>query len=105
MKRPTRNFQSTTENGPCSANRESSADTSQQAALPTSHSGNMSQPFDIFRIAKGGELHWLEATETLEAAASRVNTLRQRSNGDYMILSHRTGKRILFTASGGIRRE
>ena len=102
MKKLTRNFQSITENGPRGANGESSADTSQQAAVPTSRSGNMSQPFHIFRIAKGGELHWLEATETLEAAASRVNTLRESSHCDYMILSHRTGKRMLFTASGGI---
>lgn len=105
MKRLTRNFQSTTEDGRSSASGESSAETTQQTAVPTSRGGNMSQPFDIFKIAKGGELQWLEALESLEAATMRVHTLRESSRGDYMILSHRTGKRILFTGNGGMRRD
>jgi hypothetical protein len=65
----------------------------------------MPQPFDIFKIAKDGEAVWLEAAETLDAATARVNALREIVPSDYMILSQRTGKRIIFTARGGIRRD
>lgn len=65
----------------------------------------MSQPFDIFKIVKDGDPVWLEAAESLDAATTRVNALRESAPGDYMIFSQRTGKRIVFTARGGIRRD
>jgi len=65
----------------------------------------MPQPFDIFKIVQNGEPVWLEAAETLDAATARVNALRENVLCDYMILSQSTGKRIVFTAQGGIRRD
>ena len=65
----------------------------------------MAQPFDIFKIAQDGEPVWLEAAQSLDAATARVNALRVNAPGDYMILSQRTGKRIVFTAGGGIKRD
>jgi hypothetical protein len=65
----------------------------------------MPQPFDIFKIPQDGEPVWIEAAETLEAATARVNALRESVPCDYMILSQRTGKRIVFTARGGIKRD
>jgi hypothetical protein len=59
----------------------------------------MAQPFDIFKLAQDGEPLWIEA------ATERVNALRQRVPSDYMVLSQRTGKRILFTVQGGIKRD
>ena len=65
----------------------------------------MPQPFDIFRIATDGDPVWIEAAQSLDAATARVNALREIVPCDYMILSQRTGKRIVFTAQGGIRRD
>lgn len=65
----------------------------------------MSQPFDIFKIVKYGDPVWLEAAESLDAATTRVNALRESAPSDCMIFSQRTGKRIVFTARGGIRRD
>ena len=65
----------------------------------------LGKPFDIFKIAKDGDPVWIEAAQNLDAATTRVNTLRESAPGDYMILSQSTGKRIVFTARGGIRRD
>jgi hypothetical protein len=65
----------------------------------------MLRHFDIFKIAQNGEDVWLEAAESLDAATARVNALRESAPGDYMILSQSTGKRIVFTARGGIKRD
>ncbi|HXM95891.1 MAG TPA: hypothetical protein VOA64_16850 [Candidatus Dormibacteraeota bacterium] len=65
----------------------------------------MPQPFDIFKIAKDGELVWIEAAQSLDTATARVTALRDGFPGDYMILSQGTGKRIVFTARGGIKRD
>ena len=65
----------------------------------------MPQPFDIFKIATDGDPVWIEAAQSLDAATARVDALRETVPCDYMILSQRTGKRIVFTAQGGIRRD
>jgi len=65
----------------------------------------MVQHFDIFKIAQNGERVWLEAAQALDAATARVYALRESFPGDYMILSQRTGKRIVFTARGAMKRD
>ena len=65
----------------------------------------MHEHFDIFKIAQNGDHIWLEAAESLDAATARVSALRQSAPGDYMIFGQSTGKRIVFTAQGGIRRD
>jgi len=65
----------------------------------------MLQHFDIFKIAQNGEHVWLEAAQSLDTATARVNALRETAPGDYLILSQSTGKRIVFTARGGIKRD
>jgi hypothetical protein len=65
----------------------------------------MVKPFDIFKIVQNGEPVWLEAAQSLETATARVNALRESAPGDYIILSQSTGKRIVFTARGGIKRD
>jgi hypothetical protein len=65
----------------------------------------MVKPFDIFKIVQNGEPVWLEAAQSLETATARVNALRESAPGDYIILSQNTGKRIVFTARGGIKRD
>ena len=61
--------------------------------------------FDIFKLVQNGEPVWLEAAQNLESATARVQLLQQQSPGDYMIYSHKTGKKIVFNARGGIRRD
>lgn len=64
----------------------------------------MLQDFDIFKI-QNGEHVWLEAAESLDAATERVKVLQKDTPANYMVYSHQTGKRIVFTARGGIRRD
>jgi hypothetical protein len=61
--------------------------------------------FDIFKIALNGEYVWLEAAQSLDAATARVVALRESFPGDYIVLSQGTGKRIVFTARGGMKRD
>ena len=61
--------------------------------------------FEIFKLVESGEPVWLEAAQGLESAIARVEVLQQQAPGDYMVYSHRTGKRIVFNARGGIRRD
>ena len=65
----------------------------------------MLQHFDIFKIAQNGQRVWIEAAQSLDAATARVVALRESAPGDYLILSQSTGKRIVFTARGGIKRD
>jgi hypothetical protein len=65
----------------------------------------MLQHFDIFKIAQNGEYVWLEAAQSLDVATARVYALRESFPGDYIVLSQRTGKRIVFTARGGMKRD
>lgn len=65
----------------------------------------MIPPFDIFRIDTGGGLRWLEAAPNLEDAKARVRELAAGSPGEFVILSHITGNRILIKIDGGNQAE
>jgi hypothetical protein len=60
--------------------------------------------FDLFKIAGNGEPILIETTQDLKAAVTLVSSLRKNFPGDYLIVSQATGKRILFTSRGEIRR-
>jgi hypothetical protein len=64
----------------------------------------MLPPFDIMRVHKNDEPVVIEAAQSLEAAMVRANALRENDPGDYIVISRTTGMKILFSASGGIRR-
>ena len=64
---------------------------------------SMSSPFEILRIADN-EGVLIEGAQSLDVAMVRVGDLRQNAPGDYVVVSRVTGKRILFTANGAIRR-
>jgi hypothetical protein len=64
----------------------------------------MLPPFDIMRIAPNEDLMLIEAAESLEVAMVRAVALRDSVPGDYIVVSQVTGKKLLFTAGGGITR-
>jgi hypothetical protein len=64
----------------------------------------MIPPFDIFKLVEDEEPLLIESEQTLEAAMARVGILRDFAPGDYLIVSRVTGKQILLTARGGVKR-
>jgi hypothetical protein len=60
--------------------------------------------FNVFMIGGNNEPVLIETAKDLEAAMKRVMALRESSPGSYLIVSQITGKKILFTANGGIQR-
>lgn len=64
----------------------------------------MIPPFDILRITHSNQPVEVEGAQSLDAAISRVSVLRENDPGDYLIISRVTGKKILFSANGGVRR-
>jgi hypothetical protein len=63
---------------------------------------DMSPGFDVFKVAQNGVP--LEAAEDLDVAISRAIGLRENFPGEYLIASQATGRQIVFTANGGIKR-
>jgi hypothetical protein len=64
----------------------------------------MSHPFDIFKLSKTESPVLLEAADNLDAAIWRVIALRETRPGEYLIVSQATGRKILFSCNGGIKR-
>jgi hypothetical protein len=64
----------------------------------------MSLVFDVFKLAQNGEPVLLEGAKNLDAAITRVIALRENFPGEYLIVSQATGRRIVFTSNGGIKR-
>src|SRR4051812_45278906 len=56
----------------------------------------MLPPFDIFRLDPEGAVHWLAAEASLRKARMRIRMLMEASPGEYVILSHETGNRIVI---------
>jgi hypothetical protein len=46
-----------------------------------------------------GELHFVEAAQTLDAARARVQSLAEAWPGEYVIYNEVTGERVLITAA------
>ena len=49
-------------------------------------------------LLDGGELHFVEAVQTLEAARQRIEALAEFKPGHYIIYNKETGERISITA-------
>src|SRR5712671_4268822 len=60
--------------------------------------------FGVFKIAQNGEPVLVEGASSLDAAVARVVGLRECFPGEYVIASQATGRRILFTKQGLIKR-
>ena len=61
--------------------------------------------FDILTVATNGQPTWLESAESMELALKRANVLRANLRRDCVILSQATGKKMVVTAKGEIRRD
>jgi hypothetical protein len=53
--------------------------------------------FDIFRLSKNEEPHWIESAMTLDDAIVRVRRLGAVMSGEYFIHSQETGVEISMT--------
>jgi hypothetical protein len=49
-------------------------------------------------VLEGGELYFVEAAQTLDAAKARVQSLAELWPGEYVIYDEATGERVLITA-------
>jgi hypothetical protein len=55
----------------------------------------MSNPFDIFQLDRAG-VRWLESAESLDHAKSRIHELADGSRGEYLLLDHKTGNKVVI---------
>lgn len=49
-------------------------------------------------LLDGGELHFVEAVQTLEAARQRIEALAESTPGHYIIYNKETGERVSIAA-------
>lgn len=49
-------------------------------------------------LLDGGELHFVEAVQTLEAARQRIESLAESNPGQYIIYNKETGERVSISA-------
>ena len=56
-------------------------------------------------LLDGGELHFVEAVKTFEAARQRIEALAEFSPGQYVIYNKQTGERVSITAGVESRSE
>jgi hypothetical protein len=63
----------------------------------------MRLPFCILKVLgdvlDDGELYFVEAAQTLDAARARVQSLAEARPGEYVIYDEATGERVLITAA------
>jgi len=52
-------------------------------------------------VLDDGELHFVEAAQSLEAAKVRVQALAEVWPGEYVIYDEATGERVVITANPG----
>jgi hypothetical protein len=55
----------------------------------------MSTPFDIFQLDRAG-VRWLESADSLDHAKTRIHELAVSSPGEYLLLDHNTGDRLVI---------
>jgi hypothetical protein len=55
----------------------------------------MSTPFDIFQLDRAG-VRWLESADTLDRAKTRIHELAEVSPGEYLLLDHNTGNKVVI---------
>lgn len=64
----------------------------------------MIPPFDIFQLVVDEDPVLIASEQSLGTAMARVSVLREATPGDYLIVSRVTGKQILLTARGAVKR-
>jgi hypothetical protein len=57
----------------------------------------MTMPFDIFRMDRGG-VRWLESAKSLDHAKARVLELAVSSPGEFILLDHNTGNKVVINS-------
>jgi hypothetical protein len=60
----------------------------------------MIPPYDIFKTEPNNSARWIEAASTLDGAKARVQALAEVSPGEYLIVSQRTGNRLVMKFNG-----
>jgi hypothetical protein len=60
----------------------------------------MIPPYDIFRTEPNGSSRWLEAASTLDDAKARIQAMAAIAPGEYLIVSQRTGNRLVMKFNG-----
>jgi hypothetical protein len=55
----------------------------------------MSTPFDIFQLDRAG-VRWLESADSLDRAKARIHELAVGSPGEYILLDHKTGDKLVI---------
>lgn len=63
----------------------------------------MTAPIDIFAVESGGGVNWLGSAETLEDAKARIQELARSSPGEFVLLNHHTGKKLIVKTDGETR--
>jgi hypothetical protein len=59
----------------------------------------MRLPYCILSVLGDGELHFVGAAQSIDAAKARVKALAELLPGDYVIYDEATGERVLITAA------
>jgi hypothetical protein len=57
----------------------------------------MRLPFRVFKVQSDGDLHFIEALQTLDEAKTRVRELGEVWPGEYAIDNEDTGERIFVS--------
>lgn len=71
------------------------------AELDACEGGNyMIPPYDIFRTEPNGSSRWVEAASTLDEAKARIQAMAAISPGEYLIVSQRTGNKLVMKFNG-----
>ncbi len=52
-------------------------------------------------VLDDGELHFVEAAQSIDAAKARVKALAELWPGEYVIYDEATGERVVITSGGG----
>ena len=60
----------------------------------------MGLPFHIFKVQGDGNLHFVKAVPSLDAAKALVQSLAELWPGEYVIHNEETGERVSITAGG-----
>jgi hypothetical protein len=56
-------------------------------------------PFPIFKLQSDGDLHFVAAVQTLDAAKARVQELGELWPGEYVIHNDETGERVIVSTT------
>ena len=68
----------------------------------------MRLPFCILNVGgdvlDGGEVYFVEAAQSLDAAKARVQSLAELLPGEFIIYNEATGERVLITTQGAASR-